>query len=72
MTVLMKHGELIHSTITYVKWYPIKMCVKAITLTQFEYNLRKIPVLRLNFTRLSAREIFRLSTGIFSKYPSQA
>jgi hypothetical protein len=27
--------------------------------------LRKIPVLRLNFPRLSAREIFRLSTGIF-------
>jgi hypothetical protein len=33
--------------------------------------LRKIPVLRLNFPRLSAREIFRLSTGIFRKYPSQ-
>jgi deoxycytidylate deaminase len=38
MTVLMKHGEMIHSTISYVKWYPIKMCVKAITLTQFEYS----------------------------------
>ena len=34
--------------------------------------MRKIPVLRLNFPRLSAREIFRLSTGIFCKYPSQA
>jgi hypothetical protein len=33
--------------------------------------LRKIPVLRLNFTRYSAREIVRLSTGIFRKYPSQ-
>ena len=33
--------------------------------------LRKIPVLRLNFPRHSAREIFRLSTGIFRKYPSQ-
>jgi len=27
-----------HSTLTYVKWYPIKICVKAITLTQFEYS----------------------------------
>jgi hypothetical protein len=37
------------------------------------YNcFRKIPVLRLNFPRLSAREIFRLLTGIFRKYPSQA
>jgi hypothetical protein len=27
--------------------------------------------LRLNLYRLSAREIFRLSTGIFRKYPSQ-
>jgi hypothetical protein len=26
---------------------------------------------RLNFPRHSAREIFRLSTGIFRKYPSQ-
>jgi hypothetical protein len=33
--------------------------------------LWKIPVLRLNFNRLSAREIVRLSTGIFRKYPSQ-
>ena len=30
-----------------------------------------LPVLRLNFPRRSAREIFRLSTGIFRKYPSQ-
>jgi hypothetical protein len=34
--------------------------------------LRKIPVLRLNFSRHSALEIFRLSTGNFCKYPSQA
>jgi hypothetical protein len=33
--------------------------------------MRKIPVLRLNFPRHSAREIVRLSTGIFRKYPSQ-
>ena len=32
----------------------------------------KIPVLRLNFPRLSAQAIFRLSTSIFRKYPSQA
>jgi hypothetical protein len=31
--------------------------------------LRKIPVLRLNFTCLTAREIFRFSTGIFSQLP---
>jgi hypothetical protein len=37
----------------------------------WEGYLRKIPVLRLNFARHSAREIFRLSTGIFRKYPSQ-
>jgi hypothetical protein len=30
-----------------------------------------LPVFRLNFPRRSAREIFRLSTGIFRKYPSQ-
>jgi predicted helicase len=34
--------------------------------------LRKIPVLSLSFARHSAREICRLSTGIFRKYPSQA
>ena len=34
--------------------------------------MRKIPVLRLNFSRHSALEIFRLSTGNFCKYPSQA
>ena len=33
--------------------------------------MRKIPVLRINFPRLTAREIFRLWTGIFRKYPSQ-
>jgi hypothetical protein len=33
--------------------------------------LWKIPVLRLNFPRHLAWEIFRLSTGIFRKYPSQ-
>ena len=33
ITVIVKHSE-IHSTISYVKWYPIKICVKAITLTQ--------------------------------------
>jgi len=33
MTVLMKHGEMKHSTISYVKWYRIKICVKAITLS---------------------------------------
>jgi hypothetical protein len=37
----------------------------------WEGYLQKIPVLRLNFPRHSAREIFRLSTGIFRKYPSQ-
>ena len=37
----------------------------------WEGYLRKIPVLRLNFPRLSAREIFRLSTDIFRIYPSQ-
>jgi hypothetical protein len=37
----------------------------------WEGYLRKIPVLRLNFPRHSAREIFRLSTSIFRKYPSQ-
>jgi hypothetical protein len=31
--------------------------------------LRKLPVLRLNFPRPSAPEIFRLSTGIFSQIP---
>ena len=36
-----------------------------------EGYLRKIPVLRQNSPRHSAREIFRLSTGIFRKYPSQ-
>jgi hypothetical protein len=30
-----------------------------------------LPVLRLNFPRRSAGEIFHLSTGIFRKYPSQ-
>ena len=38
MTILMKHGEMKHSTISNVEWYPIKMCVKAISLTQFEYS----------------------------------
>ena len=38
----------------------------------WEVYLRKIPVLRLNSPRHSTREIFRLSTGIFHKYPSQA
>jgi hypothetical protein len=33
--------------------------------------LRKIPVLRLYFPGHSAREIVRLSTGIFRKYSSQ-
>ena len=37
----------------------------------WEGYLWKIPVLRLNFPCHSAREIFRLSTGIFCKYPSQ-
>jgi hypothetical protein len=37
----------------------------------WEGYLRKIPILRLNLPRHSAREIFRLSTGIFRKYPSQ-
>jgi hypothetical protein len=37
----------------------------------WEGYLRKIPVLRLNFPRHSAREIFRLSIGMFRKYPSQ-
>jgi hypothetical membrane protein len=32
----------------------------------WEGYLPKIPVLRLNFLRLSAGEILRLSTGIFS------
>ena len=36
----------------------------------WEGYLRKIPVLRQNFPRHSARE-FGLSTGIFRKYPSQ-
>ena len=40
-------------------------------ISYWERYLRKIPVLRLNFPRLSDREIFRLSTGIFRKYPSQ-
>ena len=31
--------------------------------------MQKLPVLRLNFLRHSAREIVRLSTGIFRKYP---
>ena len=38
MTVLMKHGEMTHSTISYVKWYPIKICVKAKTLSQIEFG----------------------------------
>jgi hypothetical protein len=33
----------------------------------WEGYFRTIPVLRLNFNRLSAREICRLSTGIFHK-----
>ena len=33
-----KHSEMKHSTFTYVKWYPIKIYFKAITLTQFEYS----------------------------------
>jgi hypothetical protein len=37
----------------------------------WEGDLQKIPVLRLNSPRHSAREILRLSTGIFRKYPSQ-
>jgi hypothetical protein len=37
----------------------------------WEWYLRKIPVLRLNSPRHSAREIVRLSTGIFRKYPTQ-
>jgi hypothetical protein len=37
----------------------------------WEGYLRKIPILRLNFTRLSAPKNVRLSIGIFRKYPSQ-
>ena len=37
-----------HSTFTYVKWYPTKMCVKAITLTQFEYS---------DITRILAQQV---------------
>jgi hypothetical protein len=36
-----------------------------------EGYLQKIPVLRLNFPWHSAREIFRFSTCIFRKFPSQ-
>ena len=43
MTVLMKHGEMIHSAISYVKWYPIKMCFKANILTQFENSMILAP-----------------------------
>ena len=40
----MKHGE-IHFTISYVKWYPIKICVKAITLTQCKNSVTSETVL---------------------------
>jgi hypothetical protein len=42
------------------------------TMKKVKSDLRKLPVLRLNFPRPLAREIFRLSTGIFRKYSSQA
>jgi hypothetical protein len=48
----------------------VKIYIDCQHRTTGEGYLRKIPVLRLNFPRHSAREIFRLSTGIFRKYPS--
>jgi hypothetical protein len=39
--------------------------------TVWEGYLRKIPVLRLNFSRHWMWDIFRLLTGIFRKYSSQ-
>jgi len=58
--LITSHCSLIEVQMNYIQIYHV-----------WEGYFRKIPVLRLNFTRHSAREIVRLSTGIFRKYPSQ-
>jgi hypothetical protein len=63
------------NTILQIPWKKVKSDANTPTWSKHSARvgyLRKIPVLRLNFPRHSAREIFRLSTGIFRKYPSQA
>jgi hypothetical protein len=64
------------NTILQIPWKKVKSYANTPTWSKryimFGRGIcEKIPVLRLNFTRHSAREIVRLETGIFRKYPSQ-